>query len=115
MFLISYFFIFYFSGIESSTCNPINITQAKSGVIKGQQIWKLTLTNTCACNLFQVKLNIPNFNSVTKINTNIITKDHNDIYIVNKGFNIYAQSNVFFTYAGQSLDVTLNNQYVACS
>ncbi|KAM3234073.1 hypothetical protein P3L10_019432 [Capsicum annuum] len=102
-------------GIESAICNPINISQAKSGVTQGQQVWNATLTNPCACTLLQVKLNIPNFDSVTKINTAIISKDHDDIYDVNGGLPIYAQTSVFFTYAGQILDVTLNNQFEACS
>ncbi|KAM3263602.1 hypothetical protein P3L10_000596 [Capsicum annuum] len=101
--------------IESSICNPINISQAKSGVIQGQQVWNATLRNSCACTLLQVKLSIPNFDCVTKINTTIISNDHDDIYYVNGGLPIYAQTNVFFTYAGQCLDVTLNNQYEACS
>ncbi|KAM3322024.1 hypothetical protein P3S67_003175 [Capsicum chacoense] len=101
--------------IESSICNPININQAKSGVIQGQQVWNATLRNSCACTLLQVKLSIPNFDCVTKINTTIISNDHDDIYYVNGGLPIYAQTSVFFTYAGQCLDVTLNNQYEACS
>lgn len=102
-----------FSGIESRRC--IEISQAKLGVSQGQQLWKATLANTCACTLLQVKLFIPNFDSVTKINTTIISKSHDDIYDVNGGLPIYAQTSVFFTYAGDSLDVTLNGLTEACS
>ncbi|KAK6786112.1 hypothetical protein RDI58_014637 [Solanum bulbocastanum] len=62
-----------------------------------------------------MKLSIPNFDSVTKINTTIISKSHDDIYDVNGGLPIYAQTSVFFTYAGNSLDVTLNDHTEACS
>lgn len=73
--LIQNLVLLSFSGIESSMCNPgIEINQAKLGMSQGQQVWNATLSNTCTCTLLQVKLSIPNFDSVTKINTTIISK-----------------------------------------
>ncbi|XP_049375699.1 uncharacterized protein LOC125840771 [Solanum verrucosum] len=105
-----------YEGIESSMCNPgIEISQAKLGMSQGQQVWNATLSNTCTCTLLQVKLSIPNFDSVTKINTTIVSKSHNDIYDVNGGLPIYPQTSVFFIYAGNNLDVTLTDLTEACS
>ncbi|XP_015079046.1 uncharacterized protein LOC107022996 [Solanum pennellii] len=105
-----------YEGIESSMCNPgIEINQAKLGMSQGQQVWNATVSNTCSCTLLQVKLSIPNFDSVTKINTTIISKSHDDIYDVNGGLPIYAQTSVFFIYAGNNLNVKLNDFTEACS
>ncbi|MCE3216428.1 hypothetical protein HAX54_006478 [Datura stramonium] len=101
---------------ESSRCDPgIDISQAKLGVIKGKQVWNATLTNTCSCTLLQVKLSIPNFDSVIKVNTTAISKSHDDIYDVNDGLPIYSHTSLFFTYAGESLNVTLNDEIEAYS
>ncbi|XP_060215871.1 uncharacterized protein LOC132642865 [Lycium barbarum] len=103
-------------GIESLGCDSdIVINQAKLGIIKGQQVWNATLTNTCACTLLDMKLSIPNFNYVIKINTTIISKSHDDIYDVNGGQPIYSNSGIFFTYVGKSLDVIINDYTEACS
>ncbi|XP_015078997.1 uncharacterized protein LOC107022952 [Solanum pennellii] len=107
---------FMYEGIEGSICNPgIEISQTKLGMSQGQQVWNATVSNTCSCTLLQVKLSIPNFDSVTKINTTIISKSHDDIYDVNGGLPIYAQTSVYFIYAGNNLDVKLNDSTEACS
>nr|XP_016504899.1 PREDICTED: uncharacterized protein LOC107822844 [Nicotiana tabacum] len=107
----------FYEGIESFGCNPgIVISQAKlNETINGQQIWNATVENTCDCVQLDVKLSIPNFDSAVKVNTTVISQSHDDIYDVNGGLPIYPHSGVFFTYAGQNLNVTINDHTDACS
>ncbi|XP_016474773.1 uncharacterized protein LOC107796499 [Nicotiana tabacum] len=101
---------------EGFRCNPgIVISQQKlSGTVNGQQVWNATVENTCDCVQLHVSLSIPNFDSVTKVNTTVISKSHDDIYDVNGGLPIYPHTGVFFTYAGQNLNITTNDRTEAC-
>ncbi|OIS99842.1 hypothetical protein A4A49_12049 [Nicotiana attenuata] len=102
---------------EGFRCNPgIVISQQKlSGTVNGQVVWNTTVENTCDCVQLHVSLSIPNFDSAVKVNTTVISQSHDDIYDVNGGLPIYSHSGVFFTYAGQKLDVTTNDRTEACS
>nr|XP_009772854.1 PREDICTED: uncharacterized protein LOC104223177 [Nicotiana sylvestris] len=102
---------------EGFRCNPgIVISQEKlSRTVNGQEVWNTTVENTCDCVRLHVSLSIPNFDSAVKVNTTVISKSHDDIYDVNGGLPIYPHSGVFFTYAGQNLNVTTNDRTEACS
>ncbi|KAK4345178.1 hypothetical protein RND71_035354 [Anisodus tanguticus] len=83
---------------ESFKCNPdIVISQIKLEETFKVQLWNASIANTCESVISNVKLSIPNFDSVTKVVTVILSKSHDDIYDVDQSRSIDPHTDVYFT------------------
>ncbi|KAL7082230.1 hypothetical protein ACP275_14G086400 [Erythranthe tilingii] len=79
--------------------------------------WKVSVTNTCSCSVYHVKLLCPKFESVvvSKNDQSVISEiGKSGVCLFNNG-NGFVGDAVTFTYSGERVDLALDTYDVACS
>ncbi|EYU32360.1 hypothetical protein ABFS82_05G142600 [Erythranthe guttata] len=101
---------------EYSPCPPKTIEIVQTQTSKTE--WKVSVTNTCICTVFNVHLLCPKFESVVVGNKDqsVISEiDKSSKCLLNNGDNIVKSQVITFTYSGDRVNFALDTYNIACS
>ncbi|KAL8498751.1 hypothetical protein ACS0TY_021903 [Phlomoides rotata] len=77
--------------------------------------WRVNITNTCDCTVYQLKFACPNFDPRDKFDPSILSKIDKDLCLINNGSPIFAREFFNFTYPSPRVGFALFDYTLACS